>query len=101
MIKKKISQIVKFTRLLNTPNATKFMTKLKKENIYLFFATPVIEDNIKNFIINKDFLMPNRWSDNQKYGITLNDILFFSIKLVLLKKMVMMYQLFMTFNNIF
>lgn len=35
MIKKKIAQIVKFTKLLNSLNATKFMTKLKKENIFV------------------------------------------------------------------
>ncbi len=87
MIKRKIGQIVNFVKLLNSPDATKFMTKLKKENIYLFFAAPVIEDNIKDFILNKEFLLQNKWRDNNKYGFhSIDEILFLENKIGFIEK---------------
>ncbi len=85
MVKKKILQIIDFLYLLNKDRiygTTKFMTKLNKDSIYLFFSSPFIENNVIDFINQEHYLSPEYWNadadaDNsllQKSGYTMEDI---------------------------
>ena len=77
-IKQKIRQMIKFYKLINKNNSNINLSKFKGCDIYLYFASPVIDRYIYDFIKNKLYLDYNKTWSKDSDKININDIKFIS-----------------------
>jgi hypothetical protein len=84
-IKKKLRQVIKFKNLIENKNSSLNLKKFSKGSIYLYFATPILNKNVFDFINNKEYLKPHIWRNN-KEQIKINDLDFLNDKIKFITK---------------
>jgi len=74
-IKKKIRQILILKKIIDNKNSSKNLQKFSNGNIYLYFATPILNEYLYDFINKKEYLLETTWK-NDKNKIDINDLNF-------------------------
>ncbi len=74
-IKKKIRQVIKFYKMINNKNSNSVLTKFKDCKICLYFASPITEKFIYDFVLDKNYLKLETW-EKDKNKMDLNEINF-------------------------
>lgn len=65
-IKKKIKQVIKFYKIINSTNSMVNLQKYKNFPIYLYFSSPLLKKEIYEFINKKEYLLPKIWENDKK-----------------------------------
>jgi acetyltransferase-like isoleucine patch superfamily enzyme len=74
-IKKKLRQMIFLKNLIDKKDSSLDLTKFSKSDIYLYFATPILREDLLNFIKNNEYLDHNTWK-NDRNNIDINDLSF-------------------------
>lgn len=84
-IKKKLRQMIFFKKLIDKKDSPLDLTKFSKGEIYLYFATPILREDLLKFIKNNEYLDHNTWK-NDRNNIDISELSFLNGKIKFITK---------------
>jgi hypothetical protein len=74
-----------FKKFIDKKDSPLDLAKFSKSDIYLYFATPVLREDLLNFIKNNEYLQHDTWK-NDRDAIDINDLNFLDGKIKFITK---------------
>lgn len=84
-IKKKLRKMIFLKKLIDKKDSPLDLTKFSKSDIYLYFATPILREDLLKFIKNNEYLDHNTWK-NDRNDIDISDLSFLNGKIKFITK---------------
>ena len=72
-------------KLIDKKDSPLDLTKFSKSDIYLYFATPILREDLLKFIKNNEYLDHNTWK-NDRNDIDISDLSFLNGKIKFITK---------------